>query len=127
MRNNKVLPITLVENLSGRIPSPCENSLNAMKCVLKARLLLDDGRVEEAFGFLNRARAIEHQFPHAMIDLRRIALLYEKAALSAFEKGDDQKALRMVVLALEADPNAHASRELLDNIVTGKQIGRAHV
>lgn len=114
------LPASLIAGLPGHVVEPQEQSLDAMRCVEKARSLLDQSQVAEAFGYLNRARAIVHQFPHAMIELRKISRLYSKAAGVAWAKGECEQAAVMGVLALEADPHAKAPRELLAQIENAK-------
>lgn len=114
------LPASLIAGLTDHVDEPHEQSLDAMRCVEKARALLDQSRVAEAFGYLNRARAIVHQFPHAMIELRKISSLYSKAAGVAWAKGEGEQAAVMATLALEADPHAKGPRDLLANIESAK-------
>lgn len=107
------LPASLAAGLTSHVMVPEEESLDAMACVVKARALLEQSNVSEAFGYLNRARAIVHQFPHALIELRRIARLYKASADMAWANGDPERATAMAVAALEADPRDIAARELL--------------
>ena len=108
-----VFPALLITGLTGNVDEPHEYSLDAMLCVEKARILLGQSRVAEAFGYLNRARAIVHQFPHAMIELRKISRMYSQAASQAWANGEGKQAAEMATLALEADPHAQAPRDLL--------------
>lgn len=107
------LPASLLAGLTGHVSPPPEHSLDAMHCVVQGRALLEQSRVAEAFGYFNRARAIVHQFPHAMLELHKISRLYSKAAAIARAKGEGAQAAVMATLALEADPHNKAPRELL--------------
>jgi hypothetical protein len=115
------LPASLIAGLTGHVDEPHEYSLDATRCVEKARILLDQSRVAEAFGYLNRARAIVHQFPHAIIELRKISSMYSQAASQAWAKGEGGQAIKMATLALEADPHAQGPRDLLASIESEKQ------
>lgn len=110
------LPPSLAASLTSHVVVPDDESLDAMACVVKARALLEQSNVPEAFGYLNRACAIVHQFPHALIELRRIARLYTESADVAWANGDPERATAMAVAALEADPRDIAARELLATI-----------
>ncbi|MDO8788022.1 MAG: TylF/MycF/NovP-related O-methyltransferase [Sulfuritalea sp.] len=110
------LPASLAADLTSHVVVPNDGPLDAMACVVKARALLEQSSVAEAFGYLNRACAIVHQFPHALIELRRIARLYKTSAAVAWANGDPERAAAMAVAALEADPREGAARELLATI-----------
>jgi hypothetical protein len=114
------LHASLVAGLTSHVVVPDDESLDAMACVVKARALLELSSVPEAFGYLNRACAIVHQFPHALIELRRIARLYKTSATVAWANGDSERAAAMSVVALEADPRDGAARELLATIEKSK-------
>lgn len=110
------LPVSLAAGLTASIPEPQIQALDAMACVKSARRLLDEDKVEEAFGYLNYARAIVHQFPHAMIDLRKIAHLYTVAAAMAWSAQDFTRAREMAVVALEADPSTPLAKRIVADL-----------
>lgn len=91
-----------------------DGPLDAMACVVRARALLAEGDLSGGFGQLNRARAIVHQFPHAMLDLKPLAERYATAARQAWESGDRATARALEVVAREADPGN----------ATAQQVGR---
>ncbi|OQA34718.1 MAG: Macrocin-O-methyltransferase (TylF) [Betaproteobacteria bacterium ADurb.Bin341] len=112
----EAFPIPLLDTLSTLIIDPVNTPLDAMVCVEKGRELVERQLFPEAFGYFNRARAIVHQFPHAMIELRNISQLYAQAGALAWSRGDLDKAVAMSVVALEADSHNKAPRELLASI-----------
>lgn len=105
--------LLLIGRLDASVDAPVDETLNAMECVEKARALLAGGGVAPAVGYLYRALAIVHQFPYAIIELRKVGRVYATAASIAWASGDVKRTLSLAVAAIECDPRHQGARDLL--------------
>ncbi len=112
----ETLPPAVLAKLTTEIVAPAAASFDAMACVEKGRGLLEALDIPKAMGHFNRALAVVHQFPYALIELNKISAMYNTAGSVAWAQGSKDAALNFTVAAIEANPKNSLARELMAKI-----------
>jgi hypothetical protein len=88
----------------------------AMPWVLEGKSRMEKGAFGDALGCFNKALAIVLRFPHAVIETRKLSVIYYGQARLSLQKGEVERSLWLAVTAVEADPENSDARNLVAEI-----------
>lgn len=91
----------------------------AMPWVIKGKKRMDEGNFGDALGCFNRALAIVLRFPYAVLETRKLSVIYYEQACHHRQAGEIELSLWFAVTAVEADPENIDAKKLVGELDRG--------